>query len=106
MCIRDRVDYKFFMPKEIKDLKVFLNHLRASKALDSTKKTKEAEKKQPRNKFQKRILIKKNRRVTKFKLRTSKYLYTFKANKSEVIKKIMSSIPSDVNKTDLSKKSK
>ena len=93
------------MPKEIKDLKLFLNHLKASKTLDSSSKT-GGEKKQPRNKFQKRIIIKKNRNVTKFKLRTSRYLYTFKANKKEVIKKIMNSIPSDVTKNDLSKKSK
>ena len=95
------------MPKEIKDLKLFLNHLIASKTSDSSaKKGKEGEKKQPRNKFQKRILIKKNKNVTKFKLRTSRYLYTFKANKKEVIKKIMNSIPSEVNKIDLNKKSK
>ena len=96
------------MPKEIKDLKVFLAQMQASKALDSNTKKEKKEKNQPRNKFQKRIIIKKSRnsKVTKFKLRTSKYLYTFKANKMEVIKKIMSSIPSEVNKIDLTKKKK
>ena len=94
------------MPKEIKDLKVFLSHLRGSNTLDSSAKKGKEEKKQPRNKYQKRIIIKKIRNITKFKLRTSRYLYTFKAKKNEVIKKIMSSIPSEISKVDLNKKNK
>ena len=97
------------MPKEIKDLKVFLNHLRAPSTMEGSSKKGKEEKKKPRNSFQKRILIKKNKKnknITKFKLRTSRYLYTYKANKSEVIKKIISSIPSDVTKIELDKKAK
>ncbi len=34
------------------------------------------------------VLIKKNKRVTKFKIRKGKYLYTFKTNKEDLAKRL------------------
>jgi hypothetical protein len=34
------------------------------------------------------VLIKKNKRVTKFKIRRGKYLYTFKTNKDDLAKRL------------------
>jgi hypothetical protein len=34
------------------------------------------------------VLIKKNKRVTKFKIRRGRYLYTFKTNKDELAKRL------------------
>ena len=102
------------MPKEIKNLKVFLGLFQASKPSKTSRREeskeegvdKKKEKTSPRTVYKKKLLTKKNKNTTKFKLRTSRYLYTYKTNKPEVVKKIMSSVPSDVIKTDLDKKSK
>ena len=68
------------MPKEIKDLKEFIKIMRREK-----KHLPKAEK----------ITIKKNKKnsVTKFKLRTPKYLYTLMVNDTTKAEKIMQSIP-------------
>jgi len=34
------------------------------------------------------VLIKKNKRITKFKIRRGKYLYTFKTNKDDLAKRL------------------
>jgi len=34
------------------------------------------------------VLIKKNKRVTKFKIRRGRYLYTFKTNKDDLAKRL------------------
>ena len=68
------------MPKEIKDLKEFIKIMRREK-----KHLPKAEK----------ITIKKNKKnsVTKFKLRTPKFLYTLMVNDVTRADKIMQSIP-------------
>lgn len=38
--------------------------------------------------FNSAVLIKKNKRVTKFKIRRGKYLYTFKTNKDDLAKRL------------------
>ena len=92
------------MPKEIKDLKVFLSLFQGSKASEKNKKNLDKEERiHPRTQFKKKLMTKKNKNITKFKLRTSKYLYTFKTSQTGVIKKIMGSVPSEVVKVDLDK---
>eukprot|EP00347_Sterkiella_histriomuscorum_P017104 403350651 len=68
------------MPKEIKDLKEFIKIVRREqKNLPSAQK----------------ITIKKNKKngITKFKLRTSRYLFTLKVDDKVKADKIMQSIP-------------
>jgi large subunit ribosomal protein L38e len=73
------------MPKEIKDLKEFIKIMRREK-----KHLPKAEK----------ITIKKNKKnsVTKFKLRTPKFLYTLMVNDITRAEKIMQSIPPNLKK--------
>ena len=73
------------MPKEIKDLKEFIKIFRREqKSLPMAQK----------------ITIKKNKRngITKFKLRTSKYLFTLKVDDKVKAEKIMQSIPPTLKK--------
>ncbi|CDW89250.1 60s ribosomal protein l38 [Stylonychia lemnae] len=73
------------MPKEIKDLKEFIKIVRREqKNLPSAKK----------------ITIKKNKKngITKFKLRTSRYLFTLKVDDKVKAEKIMQSIPPTLTK--------
>ena len=80
----DQPNY-FVQPKEIKDLKEFIKIVRREqKSLPSAEK----------------ITIKKNKRngITKFKLRTSKYLFTLKVDDKVKADKIMQSIPPNLKK--------
>lgn len=88
------------MPKEIKDLKQFMELLGEEK--ETTKKQGEA--KQPQKSFKKSLTIKKNKKVTKFKLRTKKYLITFQTTDAKVVKKILSHLPQSITKTEVKNK--
>jgi hypothetical protein len=81
------------MPKEIKDIKVFMEMLVQNKEIA---KAKTAESKVPEKSFKKTLIVKQTKGVTKFKLRTKSYLYTYKTDRSEVSKKILSNLPSTV----------
>eukprot|EP00350_Pseudokeronopsis_sp_OXSARD2_P002149 CAMPEP_0170556076 /NCGR_PEP_ID=MMETSP0211-20121228/15543_1 /TAXON_ID=311385 /ORGANISM="Pseudokeronopsis sp., Strain OXSARD2" /LENGTH=77 /DNA_ID=CAMNT_0010866197 /DNA_START=16 /DNA_END=249 /DNA_ORIENTATION=+ len=73
------------MPKEIKDLKEFIKIVRREqKNLPSPEK----------------ITIKKNKRngITKFKLRTSRYLFTLKVDDKLKADKILQSIPPNLKR--------
>eukprot|EP00349_Pseudokeronopsis_sp_Brazil_P001458 CAMPEP_0202961806 /NCGR_PEP_ID=MMETSP1396-20130829/5891_1 /ASSEMBLY_ACC=CAM_ASM_000872 /TAXON_ID= /ORGANISM="Pseudokeronopsis sp., Strain Brazil" /LENGTH=77 /DNA_ID=CAMNT_0049681921 /DNA_START=50 /DNA_END=286 /DNA_ORIENTATION=+ len=73
------------MPKEIKDLKEFIKIVRREqKNLPSAEK----------------ITIKKNKKsgITKFKLRTSRYLFTLKVDDKVKADKILQSIPPNLKK--------
>ena len=76
------------MPKEIKDLKEFIKIMRRDQ--DDKKHLPKAEK----------ITIKKCKKnnITKFKLRTSKYLITLKVDGRDRAEKIKQSIPADLKK--------
>ena len=66
------------MPKEIKDLKTFLEIVRKEKAFHPKVK---------------KIIIKKNKNnVTKFKLRTAKQLITFVADGADRVEKVTSKL--------------
>ena len=77
------------MPKEIKDLKDFIKIMRGVQD-EKSKHLPKAEK----------ITIKKNKKsnITKFKLRTSKYLITLKVDGRVRAEKIKQSIPADLKK--------
>mmetsp|Transcript_32353 Transcript_32353/g.49515 ORF Transcript_32353/g.49515 Transcript_32353/m.49515 type:complete len:82 (+) Transcript_32353:93-338(+) len=81
------------MPKEIKDLKEFIKIMRREK-----KHLPQAEK----------ITIKKNKKthITKFKLRTPRYLYTLKVNDKTQAERIQQAIPPTLKKDDLSSSKK
>ena len=77
------------MPKEIKDLKKFLEIVRKEKPYHPTVK---------------KIIIKKNKNnVTKFKLRTPKQLITFVADGADRVEKLKQSIPVDLPRVQISK---
>lgn len=86
------------MPKEIKDLKVFMN------LLNEKEKTNNAEKNHPVNSFKKNLTVKRNNKVTKFKLRTKKYLITFKTTDNKVVSKVLSHLPASIQKTEIKNK--
>ena len=80
-----------------------MNHL-AGEAVAATEKKgdKEAQNK-PKAVFKKKLTVKHNKRITKFKLRTKKYLYTFKTADGKIVKKILSNLPSNIEKVDVKK---
>ena len=88
------------MPKEIKDLKVFMNLMINEPVNTEEKKQKEKQHK-PKTVFKKRMTVKKNKKITKFKLRTKRYLYTYKTADSKIVKKILKNLPSGIEKVDI-----
>jgi hypothetical protein len=50
------------------------------------------------------VFIKKNAKVTKFKIRRGSYLYTFKADKPNVIQAIETGLGKDVEKVEIKKR--
>ncbi len=80
-----------------------MTHL-AGEAVAATdkKQDKEAQHK-PKTVFKKKLTVKHNKRITKFKLRTKKYLYTFKTADGKIVKKILSNLPSNIEKVDVKK---
>ena len=99
------------MPKEITDLKLFLQHLKQSQEPSSESKRpkhgkEEKDVQRPKTAYKKQLRVKKIGKVTKFKLRTSRYLYTFKTSKPVLIKKITGSVPSTIQQIDVDKKNK
>ena len=112
------------MPKEILDVKEFLELYQEPVKTEANKK-KEAERKakaaaakkpgdnaeprkveHPKSAFKRRLVIKHGKRYTKFKLRTARRLYTFKTDNQEIAKKVISALPSNIPQDDLSKKKK
>ena len=87
------------MPKEIKDLKVFMTMLNNQEEQAGSN-----EKNRPKNTFKKSLTVKRNNKVTKFKLRTKKYLITFKTADSKVVQKVLSHLPASITKTEVKNK--
>ncbi len=50
------------------------------------------------------MFVKKNARVTKFKIRRGRYFYTFRADKPNVIAVIESGLGKDVEKVEIKKR--
>ena len=80
-----------------------MTHL-AGEAVNTTeKKTDKEPENKPKTVFKKKLTVKHNKRITKFKLRTKKYLYTFKTADGKIVKKILSNLPSGIEKVDVKK---
>eukprot|EP01017_Pseudomicrothorax_dubius_P028784 TRINITY_DN3447_c0_g1_i2.p1 TRINITY_DN3447_c0_g1~~TRINITY_DN3447_c0_g1_i2.p1 ORF type:complete len:111 (+),score=46.97 TRINITY_DN3447_c0_g1_i2:100-432(+) len=93
------------MPKEISDIKRFLQLTK----LDEVKeKAAGGESKKPASVSQhKKVLyIKKTKKITKFKLRGRRYLYTFKCQDQTKAQKVLQSLPSNLTRVELGKQQK
>merc|ERR1712007_41592 len=90
------------MPKHIHDLKEFTNYF----VNESKSKKKQVEGKHyPTSNFANKMVIKYNaNNVVKFKLRTSKRLLTYKTNDSKTVKKILTSLPPQLNRVEIKPK--
>lgn len=75
-------------PKEITDFKKFLEIAKGNKTAKDAKDAKTKPAKKSKCIINSAVLIKKNKRVTKFKIRRGKYLYTFKTNKDDLAKRL------------------
>merc|ERR1712007_383675 len=86
------------MPKHIQDLKEFTNYF----VTESKSKKKQVDGKHyPQNSFTNRMVIKYNaNNVVKFKLRTARRLLTYKTNDNKTVKKILSSLPPQLNRVE------
>ena len=80
-----------------------MNHL-AGETVGTEKKAEE--KNRPKGVFKKRLTVKRNKRITKFKLRTKRYLYTYQTADNKVVKKILSNLPTGIEKTEIKRKAK
>ncbi|CAD8124450.1 unnamed protein product [Paramecium sonneborni] len=76
------------MPKEVQDVKVFLSLMKGTEA-----QGKDANKEPKKN-----LYIKESKKITKFKLRGKKYLFTFKTADKNKAQKIQQTLPQNVNK--------
>ena len=96
------------MPKEIKEAKEFLELFQEPTKKDTKKPAQEGEAKKavnrPKNVYKKKLTVKQGKRITKFKLRTSRRLYTFKTDNQETVKKIQNNLPSHIQLIDTQKK--
>lgn len=81
-----------------------MTHL-ASEAVATTeeKNDKEPEDK-PKTVFKKKLTVKHNKKITKFRLKTKKDIYTFKTVDETIVKKILSNLPSNIEKNDIKKR--
>merc|ERR1712113_767899 len=77
-------------PPQIKNPKEFLDLLKEGKGSDKSKKL-----------TKKTVFVKKNAKVTKFKVRKGRYLFTFKAVKPTVIQAIESGLGKHVEKVEI-----
>ena len=79
-----------------------MTHL-AGEAVAADKKDDKEPQHRPKTVFKKKLTVKHNKKITKFKLRTKKYLYTFKTADGKITKKILSNLPSSIEKVDVKK---
>jgi hypothetical protein len=93
------------MPKEVKELKVFMSHLAGEMTKTSEDKKPKEGVNRPKSVFKKTLTVKRNQKITKFKLRTSRYLYTFKTADGKIIKTILNNLPSQIKKVEVKNKS-
>lgn len=99
------------MPTEVKELKDFVqlfkdNSKAPAKEAKGGEGTAAKQASVPKTVYKKKLLIKTSGKITKFKLRTSRRLYTFQTDSKEVAKKLMSSVPSTIVNHEIKKKKK
>ena len=84
------------MPKEVKDIKQFLKY-----AANEKKSSASGPKKPANNKV---LIIKQGKKITKFKLRGTSYLYTFKTEDKEKAKRLIQTLPHGIKRTEIGSK--
>ena len=82
-----------------------MTHLAGEAVVATEKKAEKEPQHKPKTVFKEKLTVKHNKRITKFKLRTKKYLYTFKTADGKIVKKILSNLPSNIEKVDVKKSS-
>ena len=80
-----------------------MTHLAGEAVVTGEKKNEKEVQHKPKTIFKKKLTVKHNKKITKFKLRTKNYLYTYKTNDGKIVKKILSNLPSNIEKTDVKK---
>mmetsp|Transcript_64374 Transcript_64374/g.74851 ORF Transcript_64374/g.74851 Transcript_64374/m.74851 type:complete len:104 (-) Transcript_64374:214-525(-) len=94
------------MPKEITDIKKFLG---LAKDTDKSKvakgeKAKTAKENKAHPAAKKVLWIKQSKKITKFKLRTPGYLYTYKTGEKEKAKILLQSFPQNIQRIEIKSK--
>ena len=93
------------MPKNVTDLKVFTGYFMNDSNKKKATKKEGDEKNRPKNTFTNKMVIKYSKKgVTKFKLRTSKQLLTYKTDDQKTVKKILGSLPPHLHRVEIKKK--
>ena len=96
------------MPKQVKDLKVFMQYMidGAAGAKKDAKagKAKEAPAHKPKTIFKKKLIVKHNKRSIKLKLRTKGQLITYIPENQDNIKKLLSQLPANIEKVEIKPK--
>ena len=80
-----------------------MTHLAGEAVVVGEKKNEKEVQHKPKAVFKKKLTVKHNKRITKFKLRSKNYLYTFKTADGKIVKKILSNLPSNIEKVDVKK---
>merc|ERR1712110_595799 len=89
----------------ITDLKVFIGYFMSDANKKKATKKEGDDKAKPKNSFTNKMVIKYSKKgVTKFKLRTAKYLLTYKTEDQKTVKKILGSLPPHLNRVEIKKK--
>ena len=98
------------MPKQVKDVKEFMNYIvdnvGPKKEKKITKKSENAtETHKPKTVYKKKLIVKHNKKQIKLKLRTKKYLITYIPEDKKSVAKILSSLPANIQKIEIKPKS-
>ncbi len=101
------------MPKQVKDIKEFMKYI-VDNVVKEDKKAKKTDKPvqgeavqehKPKTVFKKKLIVKHNKKQTKLKLRTKKYLITYIPEDRKNVNKILASLPANIQKIEIKPKS-
>ena len=96
------------MPKQVKDVKEFMKYMIENAAKSekkiAKKKDNATETHKPKTVFKKKLIVKHNKKQTKLKLRTKKYLITYIPEDKKAVNKILSSLPANIQKVEIKPK--
>ena len=103
------------MPKQVKDVKEFMKYIVDDKITKEDKKGAKKPEQQgeaaapvhkPKTVFKKKLIVKHNKKQTKLKLRTKKYLITYIPEDKKNVTKILSNLPANIQKIEIKPKTK
>ena len=102
------------MPKQVKDVKEFMKYIvdnvakadkKIAKKTDKAATGEAVQEHKPKTVFKKTLTVKHNKKQTKLKLRTKKYLITYIPEDRKNVAKILASLPANIQKIELKPKS-